>query len=165
MQTQLSPVSQQGSFLLLPFPLWVPWISEYVHLNRAARKEPRHIWFLCCTMCCCSLNTAGKNKVCFPSLPPVTSGKSLHRSQMWFPSNATGIISSSWDTVGYQRLRDGLTLTLQGHVNEVGSTICACVHALLVGGPCHSARFYKMGTTSAFVKITPVCTHTTIHRS
>lgn len=67
-----------------------------------------------------------------------------------------GLISSSWDTAVYQRLHDGLTLTLQGQVNEVGSTFCACVCARHVGAPCHSASFYKMGTTRAFVKITLV---------
>lgn len=63
------------------------------------------------------------------------------------------------DTVVYQRLRDGLTLTLQGHVNEVGSTICASMCTLHVSGLCYSSSFYKMSTTSTFVKITLVCIH------
>lgn len=69
------------------------------------------------------------------------------------------------DTVVYQRLRDGLTLILLGHVNEAGSTICASVCALHVSGPCYSSSFYEMSTTSTFVKITLVASMQTTHRS
>lgn len=46
MQTHLSPTWEQG----LSSPLRVPCISEYIHLNTAARREPWHIWFMHCSM-------------------------------------------------------------------------------------------------------------------
>lgn len=158
MKTYLSPISKQGSFLPLPSPLLVPWISEYVHLNIAARREPWHIRFMSCTMCCCSWGTAGKNEVCFPPLPPATLGKSIHHSDVVsHQCNRNNPLFLG--RVVYQRLWDGLILILLGHVDEVGSTICASVCALHVSGRCHSSSFYKMSTTSTFVKITLACIH------